>query len=135
MKAKLINHVCVGMTGLIGDNGHDIPDEDVNVLSGPFTSTIGNSPMLAWCLCETENGRRYYVEATNLQGIEPNWEDWTKGSGTLFIQPVDWDSFRREAARDILCAIITDKWATKSTVERAVKLADELVNELKKMVE
>ena len=46
----------------------------------------------------------------------------------------DWDSFRREAARDILCAIISDKWATKSTVERAVKLADELVNELKDKV-
>ena len=47
---------------------------------------------------------------------------------------VDWDSFRREAARDILCSIISDKWATKSTVERAVKLADKLVNELKDKV-
>lgn len=47
---------------------------------------------------------------------------------------VDWEAFRREAARDILCAIISDKWATKSTVERAVKLADELVNELKDKV-
>ncbi len=140
MKAKLLNHLTVGMLNIVGDYGHVIPDEEVEVLCGPFISTIGNSPMLAWCLCEAKDGRKYYIEATNLQKLEPSLEDWTKGVGKIFSTPVDLDAFRREAAKDILAGfagsvmrddeILEDK-TVKDLVKTAVMWTDELIKQLK----
>lgn len=83
------------------------------------------------------------IKTGEIVNVTPMGNGWSTGdayqrrtftNSQLDFEFQDWDSFRREAARDILCAIISDKWATKSTVERAVKLADELVNELKESI-
>lgn len=41
-----------------------------------------------------------------------------------------WESFRREAAKDILCAIVSHTGGD-ANIERAVELADELIKQLK----
>lgn len=133
MKAKLLNHINVGMLDRIGDSGHDLPDEEVTVLCGPFVSTIGNSPMLAWCLCETEEGKRFYIEATNLQMIKPTWDDWKKDLGKIFIQPVDWPSFRREAAKDFTVALVSSgSGLNPKTIAYAIEMSEELIEQLRK---
>ena len=137
MKAKLLNHINVGQLDITGDYGHDLPDEEVEVLCGPFVSTIGNSPMLAWCLCETEDGRRFYIEATNLQKLEPPLEDWTKYAGKIFFEPIDWGAYRREAAKDAMCVLIGMgrddgyKYSPHEVARYAIVYADELIKQLK----
>lgn len=43
-----------------------------------------------------------------------------------------WDSFRREAAKDILCAIIsTTVGANPKDVTMAIEIADELIKQLR----
>jgi len=141
MKAKLLNHINVGMLNLIGDCGHDISDEEVNVLCGPFVTTIGNSPMLAWYLCETEDDRRFYIEATNLQEIKPSIDDWMIKPGKIFFESVDWSSFRREAAKEILAGMLSnpekisirgERLATiEGFVNAAIEITDELIRQIK----
>lgn len=45
----------------------------------------------------------------------------------------DWQSFRAEAAKDILCALILDGRVpiTNEQVANSIKLADELIRQLK----
>lgn len=46
----------------------------------------------------------------------------------------DWQSFRREAAKDILCALTHSAaahYTDKETVKWAIKLTDELIKQLK----
>ena len=44
----------------------------------------------------------------------------------------DWEKFRRETARDILCAIIsTTVGANPKDVTMAIEIADELIRQLK----
>ena len=43
---------------------------------------------------------------------------------------VDWQAFRREAAKDILCAIVSHLGGN-ANIERAVELADALIEQLK----
>ncbi len=45
----------------------------------------------------------------------------------------EWDAFRREAAKDILCAIIQGKTSYDSLYEvhHAVEMADELIKQLR----
>ena len=44
----------------------------------------------------------------------------------------DWDAFRRDAAKDILCAIIsTTVGANPKDVTMAIDIADELIRQLK----
>lgn len=48
-------------------------------------------------------------------------------------QEPDWQSFRREAAKDILCAIVSrpDDFAYKTAASEAIEQADELIKQLK----
>ena len=53
-------------------------------------------------------------------------------------ESVDWDAFRREAAKDILCALIgregllvVDKRPGEIEVTDAINIADELIKQLK----
>ena len=54
-------------------------------------------------------------------------------------EPTDWSAFRREAAKDILCALLGHKDSGVGTfsfnpnakVESAIAIADELINRLK----
>ena len=45
----------------------------------------------------------------------------------------DWQSFRREAAKDILCALVSDGRTTVNgaSVTASIKLADELIKQLR----
>ena len=56
------------------------------------------------------------------------------------VQDSDWQAFRAEAAKDILCAILNGGTASgmiglvaekESIVKRAMEIADELINQLK----
>lgn len=52
-----------------------------------------------------------------------------------FAPDFDWQAFRREAAKDILGAVIAKKSSMCSygeVVEEAIKFADELIKQLKK---
>ena len=52
----------------------------------------------------------------------------------IIDEPVDWAKFRREAAKDIVCARIIDRSITnkEELCEWACKVADTLVKQLKK---
>lgn len=53
-----------------------------------------------------------------------------------FEREPDWDAFRREAAKDIVCALITGRMADKVTCKdralMAISQADALIKELQK---
>jgi len=67
-----------------------------------------------------KDGYEYY-RAADL--VFPDTPDWDK---------TDWSSFRREAAKDILCAMISTKSeATPGNVTTAIEIADELIKQLK----
>ena len=54
------------------------------------------------------------------------------------LQSFDWQPFRNQAAKDILCSMIQggyDYSRTKSQSELAIKYADELIRQLKEMEE
>ncbi len=56
------------------------------------------------------------------------------GDDELDFEFQDWSSFRREAAKDILSAVIAKKSSMCSygeVVEEAIKFADELIKQLK----
>lgn len=64
---------------------------------------------------EGEHGRRFYYE-----------------NALIIKEAVDWEAFHREAAKDILCAIIsTTNRATPKDVTMAIEIADELIKQLK----
>lgn len=51
--------------------------------------------------------------------------------------PVDWSSFRREAARDFISGMLANvspaanQWTTPEIVSAAIEIADELIKQLK----
>lgn len=53
------------------------------------------------------------------------------------LSSFDWKSFRAEAAKDILCALIhkTDNFIGKDSAGYAIMIADELINQLKEKEE
>ena len=67
------------------------------------------------------DGYNYYHSADL---VFPDTPDWDK---------TDWSSFRREAAKDILCSLIHDgrMRADASTVKSSIWLAEELISQLK----
>lgn len=82
---------------------------------------------------EQKRDGSYYDSVTDLiyeaRELQFQWQE----------TPVDWSSFRREAAKDILCALIGHKdsgvgtfsFDSTSKVEMAIAIADRLVNRLK----
>lgn len=91
---------------------------------------------------------KYYGRIVNVRKMDDtqffaNRYEMVYGKGVFFgdeldfnIAPVnnpvsfDWTSFRREAAKDILCAIVSHTGGN-ANIERAVELADELIKQLK----
>ena len=52
---------------------------------------------------------------------------------TLVVdEVVDWQAFRREAAKDILCTMIQGQYEIPTDITLAIKVADRLIEELKK---
>lgn len=66
-----------------------------------------------------KDGYEYY-RAADL--VFPDTPDWDK---------TDWSSFRREAAKDILCAILQRQYEVMRPVEHAIGIANELIKQLK----
>lgn len=74
------------------------------------------------------------VESDNDLFLVPNPDH--KEPTTICSTSVDWDAFRREAAKNILCAIIPLDWvAANDTKEKmcglSIVIADELIKQLK----
>lgn len=60
-------------------------------------------------------------------------KDYIVPEGCVYV--IDWEAFRREAAKDILGAVIAKKSSMCSyeeVVAEAIKFADELIKQLKK---
>lgn len=72
-------------------------------------------PVGAW-IVKTPDGRNVPSIAKYIQ------QGWSS---------VDWDAFRREAAKDILCAFIIHNSASSQAVDSAVEYADKLIKRLK----
>ena len=48
------------------------------------------------------------------------------------LEDIGWDSFRREAAKDILCAMLSSKQeASSQDITTAISIADELIKQLR----
>lgn len=87
----------------------------------------------------TEWGTATYIE----DGIL-HQENLSSGEWEIIDEsaPIDWSSFRREAAKDILCALIGHKdsgvWTfsfdSNAKVEQAIAIADRLINGLKTQI-
>lgn len=81
-----------------------------------------------------EYGTASYIDSTNAlrfsTPLDGEWEIIDESD------PIDWSSFRREAAKDILCALLQDSRTSYSQpygwfCQRAIKLADILIEQLK----
>ena len=61
---------------------------------------------------------------------EPKLEDWPQG--VLYYEESKWTKFRREAAKDILCALVSDGRTSVNAelVKSSIALADELIKQL-----
>lgn len=69
-----------------------------------------------------------------LRGIESTKVQYVKEEVEKFEPEfVDWSSFRREAAKDILCALVSDGRTSVNaeSVKNSIAIADELIRQLK----
>lgn len=92
----------------------------VEIIPGMETDAEGiwNAPAGKLVLCKKEDGRCCYASMRDMEIIE--------------YSTVDWEKFRREAAKDILCAMIHHQNGTNSIeVSIAISIADELIKQLK----
>lgn len=97
----------------------------------PFVSSYYNTPELPHYLCKLPNGAMKVIIATDLIIQEPKLEDMPQG--VLYYEESEWAKFRREAAKDILCALISDGRTSVNaeSVKNSIALADELIKQLK----
>ena len=97
----------------------------------PFVSSYYNTPELPHYLCKLPNGTMKVIIATDLIIQEPKLEDMPHG--VLYYEESEWAKFRREAAKDILCALISDGRTSVNaeSVKNSIALADELIKQLK----
>ena len=98
----------------------------------PFVSSYYNTPELPHYLCKLPNGTMKVIIATDLIIQEPKLEDWHHG-GVIYCEESKWANFRREAAKDILCAIVSDgrTYVNAGSVKCSIALADELIKKLR----
>lgn len=97
----------------------------------PFVSSYYNTPELPHYLCKLPDGTMKVIIATDLIIQEPKLEDLPQG--VLYYEESKWAKFRREAAKDILCALISDDrtYVDAGSVKSSIVLADELIKQLK----
>jgi len=108
------------------------PGTEVDLVeTKPFVSSYYNTPELPHYLCKLPNGTMKVIIATDLIIQEPKLEDWPQG--VLYYEESMWAKFRREAAKDILCALISDGRTSVNaeSVKNSIALADELIKQLK----
>lgn len=94
--------------------------EIVTIVPGMETDAEGiwNVPAGKLFLCRKEDGTFAYTTPRDLQ-ILPDASD-----------DVDWTAFRRETAKDILCAMVV-RTGGDVHMERCLSLADKLIEKLK----
>lgn len=99
----------------------------------PFVSSYYNTPELPHYLCKLPNGTMKVIIATDLVIQEQKLDDCQHD--VLCYEESEWKEFRREAARDILCTLISISDDRTSVNVRLVKssiaVADELIKQLK----
>ena len=108
------------------------PGTEVELIdTKPFVSSYYNTPELPHYLCKLPDGTMKVIIATDLVIQEPKLEDWPQG--VLFYEESMWTKFRREAAKDILCALVSDgrTYVNAESVKNSIALADELIKQLK----
>ncbi len=92
----------------------------VEIIPGMETDADGiwNVPAGKLVLCKKEDGIFTYASMLDMKIVDNS--------------SVDWDAFRREAAKDIFCAMIHHRNSTDPTeVSIAIDIADELIKKLK----
>lgn len=93
----------------------------VEIIPGMETDAEGiwNAPAGKLVLCKKEDGRCCYASMRDMEIIE--------------YSTVDWEKFRREAAKDILSALCSFQPINnyKEDVRQAINIADELIKQLK----
>lgn len=115
MKAKVIKEPYRKANLKIGDVVEIVPGMETDA------EGVWNVPAGKLILCKKEDGTFTYASLLDMEMVD--------GSPT-----VDWDEFRREAAKDILPAIIKKKSSMcgfDEVVAEAITFADELIRQLK----
>lgn len=98
----------------------------------PFVSSYYNTPELPHYLCKLPNGTMKVIIATDLVIQEPKIDEWPQG--VLYYEESEWTKFRREAAKDILCALVSLFDGTSvnaKLIKGSIAVADELIKQLK----
>jgi hypothetical protein len=85
-----------------------------------------------------EKGKGVYCQYIN--GEHPGAYETIPGDCLIEIEnDFDWQSFRAEAAKDILCHLLNDRYSgdgdNNSFVMQAIGIADELIKQLKEKEE
>lgn len=113
MKAKVIREPYRMANLKIGDIVEIVPGMETDA------EGIWNVPAGKLVLCRKQDNTFSYVSMVDLEIVE--------------YDTIDWTSFRREAAKNILASMAS--WNTDHTVQQDVKLAinyaDELIKQLK----
>lgn len=97
--------------------------EIVEIIPGMETDAEGiwNAPAGKLVLCRKEDNTFTYASPLDMEIIEYN--------------TVDWDAFRREAAKEILCSLLSanPNYSLKKDIaaSAAIEYADELIRQLK----
>ena len=112
MKAKVVKEPYRLANLKIGDIVEIVPGMETDA------EGIWNVPAGKLVLCKKEDGTFTYASLLDMEIVDYN--------------SVDWDVFRREAAKDVFCAIIsTTNGATPGDITMAIEIADELIKQLK----
>lgn len=131
MKANIRKYEGEAAKWIIDTYGVEPGTEVELVDTKPFVSSYYNTPELPHYLCKMPNGTMKVIIATDLIIQEPKLEDWPQG--VLYYEESMWTKFRREAAKDILCALVSDGRTSVNaeSVKNSITLADELIKQLK----
>ena len=66
----------------------------------------------------------------------PPTREWKKIDNAIMTHPDEWELFRREAARDILCVLLGPSYGSYESIDipirNAITYADELIKQLRK---
>lgn len=113
MKAKVIREPYRLANLNIGDIVEIIPGMETDA------EGIWNVPAGKLVLCKKEDGTYTYSSLCDMEIVDES-------------PSVDWDAFRREAAKDILVALCTTMTISmEEGVSQAINIADELIKQLK----
>lgn len=109
--------------------------EVVEIIS--YSGRVDRDDVLDYVNYIDSNGKEHTEDG---RGLNFYWDfEPVEQEHSISENKVDWPSFRREAAKDILCALIGHKdsgvgtfsFDSNAKVENAIAIADRLINRLK----